>query len=138
MDSTLRQRNINLEKEKKPTKKYFFNGLQVCKHTFCFAHGIQSKKLQAIATFFDKDALVPWIHKNTKWQPKHSLTYDYRERIKTFICKNAIDNALPLPGCLPNFKESRALLLPSDKNVNDNHNEYEMTAKEMQFRIVHC
>jgi len=46
------------------------------------------------------------------------------------------DNALPLPGRLPNFKESHVLVLQSGKNVNDIHDEYEKIAKEMQFRSV--
>ena len=37
---TQAQKHKSKEREK-AHQKYFFNGLQVCKHTFCFAHGIE-------------------------------------------------------------------------------------------------
>ena len=32
------------KEREKAHQKYYFNGLQVCRHTFCFAHGIERKK----------------------------------------------------------------------------------------------
>ena len=58
------------------------------------------------------------------------------ERIKTFLVKYAADNALPLPGRLPNFKNHQVLLLPSDKSSIDIHHEYESLASEIHYRSV--
>ena len=48
----------------------------------------------------------------------------------------AKDNALPLPGRLPNVRQSHLLQLPSDKSIADIHQIYEQTANAMQFRSI--
>ncbi|XP_062605029.1 uncharacterized protein LOC134268076 isoform X2 [Saccostrea cucullata] len=50
--------------------------------------------------------------------------------------KFATDNALPLPGRLPNYKNHQVLLLPSDKSTVDIYEEYESLAKVMKYRSI--
>ena len=50
--------------------------------------------------------------------------------------KYTADNALPLPGRLPNYKNHQVLLLPSDKSSIDIHQEYESLASEIHYRSV--
>jgi len=52
------------------------------------------------------------------------------------LCKYATDNALPLPGRLPNFKKANVLLLPSDKTTADIHKMYEDVARDMKYRSI--
>ena len=61
------------------------------------------------------------------------------ESNQTFLCQYARDNALPLPGRLPNYKNSQVqhvLLLPSDKSCADIHQLYEKVASELLYRNV--
>ena len=67
-----------------------------------------SQKLQRIAKSLDTDDISAW-HGLTKSIPKHALTEQDVLRIKTFICMYAKDNALPLPGRLPNVRQSHLL-----------------------------
>jgi hypothetical protein len=117
-------------------QEYFFKGKRVCRKTFCFLHGIERKKLGAIAHSLDTEGLKPRVHGRVGQAPAHSLTFEDRTRIKTFLCKYAKDNALPLPGRLPNYKNFQVLLLPSDKTKENIFDMYEEVAVSMGYRHV--
>ncbi|XP_053373982.1 uncharacterized protein LOC128546730 [Mercenaria mercenaria] len=129
------KKHVKKERER-PYQEFYLSGKRVCRATFCFAHGIDKKKLQAVGRSLDVDGFKPRIHGRKGVQPSHSLTFEDRERIKTFICRYARDNGLPLPGRLPNFKESHVLILPSDNTVSDIHQKYEKLATQLQYRTV--
>ena len=124
------------KERERPYQEFYFNGNRICRATFCFIHGIGRKKLQAIAQSLDKDGLSARVHGSVGKPNKNALNYNDRERIKNFLCKYATDNALPLPGRLPNFKNCNVLLLPSDKTSPDIHSIYETVAKDMKYRNV--
>jgi len=105
-----------IKERERPYQEFYFKGKRVCRKTFCFIHNIERKKLLSIATSLDKDGISPSVHASTGKLPKHALQYVDTERIKTFLVKYAADNALPLPGRLPNYKNHQVLLLPSDKS----------------------
>jgi hypothetical protein len=44
---------------------------------------------------------------------------------------------LPLPGRLPNFRNEKALLLPSDKTKAEIHQDYVQAAEQLQYRKNH-
>ena len=115
---------------------YFFMGVQVCRALFCFAHNISRNTLGSIAKSLDEIGITPRTHKNTNKLPAHSLSYVQREQIKSFICEYATENALPLPGRLPNLPKSTVLLLPSDKKVADIHDVYNESALQTGYRPV--
>ena len=125
-----------IKERERPYQEFYFKGRRVCRQTFCFIHNIEKKKMLSIARSLDTDGLSPRVHKNTGKLPKNALKYTDTERIKTFLVKYAADNALPLPGRLPGYKNYQVLLLPSDKTSVDIHQEYETVAKEMQYRSV--
>lgn len=125
-----------IKERERPHQEFYFNGMRVCRQTFCFAHGIEKKKLLSIAKSLDIDGLQPRTHGNSGKQQKHALTFMDSEHIKTFLCQYARDNALPLPGRLPNYKNSQVLLLPSDKSCADIHELYEKLAVELSYRSV--
>ena len=102
----------------------------------CTAHCIEKKKLLAIGKSLDTDGLSSRVHGSKGRQVKHALGFTDRDRIKSFLHKYAVDNALPLPGRLPNFKQSQVLLLPSEKTTIDIHTDYELLAAQLLYRSV--
>ena len=118
------------------TQDYYFMGVQVCRALFCFAHNISKNTLGSIAKSLDEIGILPRTHKNKNKVPVHSLSYVQREQIKTFISEYATENALPLPGRLPNLHKKTVLLLPSDKKVADIHSIYNDSATQTGYRPV--
>ena len=112
------------KEREKPRQEYFFNGLQVCRVTFAFADGVNRKKIDSIAHSLDSDGLVPRTHGNTGKSPKHALTLQDVENIKQFLICYGNKYGLPLPGRLPNHRDSKVVLLPSDKTKADIHQDY--------------
>ena len=124
------------KEREKPRQGYFFSGRQVCRETFAFAHGVNRKKIDAIACSLDSDGLIPRTHGNTGKSPKHALTLHDVENIKQFLIRYGNKFGLPLPGRLPNFRDSKVVLLPADKTKADIHQDYMKAAEEMQYRKV--
>ena len=123
------------KEREKCRQEYYFNGRQICRETFAFAHGVNRKKIDAIARSLDSDGLVPRTHGNTGKSPKHALTLRDVENIKQFLISYGNKYGLPLPGRLPNHRDSKAVLLPSDKTKADIYQDYVNAAGEM-FRKV--
>lgn len=105
----------------RPSQNFFLKGREVCREVFCFAHGIGNKKFRNICQSLDLHGLVPRTHGNTHKRPHNALLFSDRDTIKQFILRYASENAVPLPGRLPNYRESKVLLLPSDKTKADIH-----------------
>jgi hypothetical protein len=97
---------------------------------------MELKRRNYFAKSLDTDGLSPRTRASIGKLPKHALTFQDSERIKTFLVKYAADNALPLPGRLPNYKNCQVLLLPSDKTSVDIHSEYEKVAVVMKYRSI--
>ena len=125
-----------IKERERPYQEFYFKGKRVCRQTFCYIHGIEKKKLLSIAKSLDTDGLSPRTHASIGKLPKHALTFQDSERIKTVLVKYAADNALPLPGRLPNYQNCQVLLLPSDKTSVDIHSEYEKIAVVMKYRSI--
>lgn len=113
--SVIEAKKHKIKERERPYQEFYFKGKRVCRQTFCFIHGVEKKKLLSIAQSLDIDGLSPRTHASTGKLPKHALTLQDSERIKTFLIKYATDNALPLPGRLSNYKNHQVVLLPSDK-----------------------
>ena len=120
----------------KPSQKYFFQGKQICKLSFCFAHATSVSTLKRLTKAFDHEGLTPRLHANSNRLPSNALSLDDNLRIKKFIEEYAVENGLPLPGRMPNCPDSTVLLLPSDKSVADIHSLYQESAEKAGFRQV--
>ena len=125
-----------VKERERPYQEFYFQGKRVCRTTFCFLHNIERKKMLAISKSLDVDGLGPRVHGRVGKAPAHSLTFSDRERVKTFLCQYARDNALPLPGRLPNYRDSKVLLLPSDSCKEDIFKSYAGMADEMHYRTI--
>uniref|UniRef100_A0A8W8MKS9 Uncharacterized protein n=1 Tax=Magallana gigas TaxID=29159 RepID=A0A8W8MKS9_MAGGI len=115
---------------------YHFSGIQVCRETFAFAHGISRKTIDSIARSLDHDGFGARIHGNKGKSPKHALTMEDVKRVKQFLISYANKYGLPLPGRLPNFRNEKTILLPSDKTKAEVHQEYLTLADEMSLRKI--
>ncbi|KAH3891504.1 hypothetical protein DPMN_015608 [Dreissena polymorpha] len=132
---TVGLKHKNKERERN-RQQFHFYGVQICRKTFCFLHDIGKQKLSSISKSLDSDGVTPRVHGLKGKQPANSLSYSDKEHIQEFLCKYASDNALPLPGRLPNFRKFGVLLLPSDKCMADIHSLYQKTATESGLRNV--
>ncbi|XP_062615789.1 uncharacterized protein LOC134277475 [Saccostrea cucullata] len=117
-------------------QEYFFNGHQVCRETFAFCHGVYRKTVDALARSLDKDGLAPRIHGNIGKHPKHALTVNDVQSVKDFLTSYGNNFGLPLPGRLPNYRDCRAIVLPSDKTKADIHQDYLLAAESLHLRKI--
>ena len=124
------------KERERPRQEYFFEGRQVCRNVFSFAHGVNRKTVDSIARSLDSNGLIPRIHGNTGKSPKHAMTMMDVQNVKQFLLEYGNKYGLPLPGRLPNFRDNKAILLPSDKTKADIHQEYLKAAETMQYRRV--
>ena len=67
------------------------------------------------------------------WLAKMALTVQDVQNVKKFLVNYASKYGLPLPGRLPNFRNDKALLLPSDKTKADIFQDYVQAAEPLQY-----
>jgi hypothetical protein len=120
----------------RPSQKFFIKGVEVCRQVFCFAYCVGREKLMKIGQFLDENGLNPRVHGNKNKLPPNALQFNDREHIKQFLLRYAKENAMPLPGRLPNHRQSKVLLLPSDKRQADVHEAYVHLARDFGLRTV--
>ena len=117
-------------------QEYFLFGKQVCQKTFCFAHGIGVNTLRRIGSHLDNHGLSEKVHGNKGKSPHNAMTVNDINNVITFLQSYANKNGLPLPGRMPNYRDSRVILLPSDKSKADIFELYNSTASELGFRHI--
>ena len=106
-------------------QQYVFNGHQICRKTFLFAHAIGKSQLESISKSLERDGLKPRTRGNTGKTPKHALLMTDIQRVKHFLNEYAVKFGVPLPGRLPNHRNLKVTLLPSDKTKADIHQIYQ-------------
>ena len=57
-------------------------------------------------------------------------------RVKHFLNEYAVKFGVPLPGRLPNHRNFKVSLLPSDKTKADIHQIYQEAAKSLNYRVI--
>jgi hypothetical protein len=58
------------------------------------------------------------------------------QRVKHFLNEYAVKFGVPLPGRLPNHRNLKVTLLPSDKTKADIHQIYLEAAKSLNYRVI--
>ena len=96
-------------------REYFPFGKQVCLKTFCFAHGISHSTLKRTDIHLDSSGISTRKHGNAWKTPKHALTVIDINKVIVFLKSYANKNGLPLPGRMPDYRNAKVMLLPSDK-----------------------
>lgn len=57
-----------------PFQKFYIEGKCVCRKCFCFLHGIEKKKMLAIAKPLDVDGSIPRVHGRVN---RYSLLFSF-------------------------------------------------------------
>ena len=117
-------------------QEYFLFGRQVCQKTFCFAHGIAVNTLKRIGSHLNTHGLLVRVHGNKGKSPHNAMTVSDINNVIAFLQSYANKNGLPLPGRMPNYRDSKVILLPSDKSKADLFELYNATALELGFRQI--
>ncbi|XP_063432029.1 uncharacterized protein LOC134714592 isoform X1 [Mytilus trossulus] len=133
--------NVDAKKHKSKERErinqqYYFNGHQICRKTFLFAHAIGKSQLDSISKSLEKEGLKPRTHGNSGKTPKHALSITDIQRVKHFLQEYAVKFGVPLPGRLPNHKDLKVTLLPSDKTKADIHQIYQEAASSLNYRAI--
>ncbi|CAG2242835.1 CHT1 [Mytilus edulis] len=136
MTQMLMPKNIKAKKRERINQQYYFNGHQICRKTFLFAHTIGKSQLDSISKSLEKKGLKPRTHGNTVKTPKHALAITDMQRVKHFIQEYGVKFGVPLPGRLPNHKDLKVTLLPSDKTKADIHQIYQEAASSLNYRAI--
>jgi hypothetical protein len=116
-------------------QQYFFNGHQICRNTFLFAYAIGKSQLKSISKSLEKGGLKSRTHGNTGKTPKHALSMTAIQRVKHLLNEYAVQFGVPLSGRLPNYRNLKVTLLPSDKTKADIHQLYQEAAKSLNYQV---
>ena len=102
---------------------YMHRGYQLCKTTFNFLYGIGKHRVPAIRKDFVSNGLEVRVHGNTRRAPHHASSFSTIKNTILFIQNYAEQNAILLPGRIPNQKRDDVKLLPSSdsKKVRYKH-----------------
>ena len=109
-------RHQNPAKRRRITMKYQHHGLEVCKKTFLFLHGIGKDRLHNVKQHYNGEGLQVRINKNTKRSPHHAMSFAAKRYVVTFLHNYAEENAILLPGRIPAYKRDDIKLLPSNRS----------------------
>ena len=80
---------------------------------FLFLHGIGHSRYKSLHRHFDLAGIFPRVHGNTKRLPSNTSSQEHVDRVLAFIDTTANVHGLPLPGRMPNHRDSDVILLPS-------------------------
>ena len=103
------------------TMAYKHHGVEVCKKTFLFLHGIGKDRLQNVKDHYKVEGMQVRINKNTKRSPHHAMSFAAIKYVVNFLTNYAEVNAIPLPGRIPGYKREDIKLLPSNRSKAVRH-----------------
>ena len=118
MSTTAVEKDVSCGRHK-PTKRqrlsteYMHRGYQLCKVTFNFLHGVGKHRVPAIRKYFVSNGLEVRTHGNTRRPPHHASSFITIKNTILFVQNYAEQNAILLPGRIPNQKRDDVKLLPS-------------------------
>ena len=86
-------------KRTKVTSHFMHNGYHVCINTFAFLFGIGANhRIKAIRKHYLENGMEPRVHKNAKWLPSKTASYEDILALVKFLQNYAETNAILLPG----------------------------------------
>ena len=111
-----------LAKRQRVTVTFMHRGYHLCRATYTFLYGVSKHRIQSIKEHILEHGLVTRTHGNTKRLPHNALTLDAILNVLKFITNYAEQNAILLPGRIPQFKRDDINVLPcsDSKKVNIN------------------
>ena len=115
---------INSQSSPQSHTKFFYKGDRVCMNTFLFLHAISDKRYRNLYKHWENNGLTPKIHGSHGKSPSNATSLETVEAVLTFVRNLAAAMALPLPGRLPNCKDERVVLLPTDMSKMEVYRRY--------------
>ena len=120
-DTTVSCGKLKPVKRTKISSHFMHNGYHMYINTFAFLFGIGANYwIKAIKRHYMENGMEPQVHKNTKWLPIKTASYEDILALVKFLQNYAETNAILLPGRIPGYKWDDLKLLPSNtsKKVN--------------------
>lgn len=93
---------------------FHFHKLRICLNSFLFLHAMSHKRFEALQRHFDSLGLLSRVHGNVKRLPPNTRPPEDTFRALGFIDNFSEIHGLPLPGRMPNHRDSDLVILPSD------------------------
>ena len=106
----------------KPAKRrwtslsFIHHSHEVCKNTFCFMYGVGRRRIMTLKDSYLANGLETRIHGNRKRLPHNHVTHTEITNMVRFLENYAEENAILLPGRVPNYKKDNIKLLPSSRS----------------------
>ena len=85
--------NVKDGRHQKPAKRrrltisYMHHGVDVCKKTFLFLHGIGKDRLQAVKDHYKVEGLQARKHKNSRHTQHHAMPFAAKRNVVIFMLK---------------------------------------------------
>ena len=112
-DSIRDGRHQNKAKRRRVTISFKHHGLNICKKTFLFLHGIGNNRFRALRKHYEEEGLQVRQHGNSKRTPHHAMPFAAIRNVVNFLHNYAEENAILLPGRIPAYKRDDIKLLLS-------------------------
>ena len=99
-------------KRQRITVTFMHKGYHICRGTYTFLYGVSKHRIQSIKEHVLENGLVTRTHGNIRRLPHHALTLDETMNVLKFITNYVEQNAILLPGHIPQFKRDDIKVLP--------------------------
>ena len=116
IDECIRDGRHKPVKRRRTSITFMHHAHEVCKMTFGFLYGVGRRRIMALKDSYLENGLETRIHGNTKRLPHNQMTHRAICNVVKFLQNYAEQNAILLPGRLPNYKKDDIKLLPSSSS----------------------
>ena len=122
-------------KRQRITVTFMHRGYHLCRATYSFLYGVSKHRIRNIKEHIFENGIVTRTHGNTKRSPHHALTFGTITNVLKFIVNYSEQNAILLPGRIPQFKRDDVKVLPcSDSKKVYNSNNYFVSIHTVIFK----
>ena len=115
-DEYIRDGRHKPAKRRRTSLSFIHHSHEVCKTTFCFLYGVGRRRIMALKDSYLANGLETRIHGNRKRLPHNQMTHRAMTNMVKFLENYAEENAILLPGRIPNYKRDDIKLLPSSRS----------------------
>ena len=108
---------------------FYFHKLRICLKAF---HSIGQSRFKSLQHHYDQVGIIPRVHGNSKRLPSNTSSQEDVDCVLSFIDTTANVHGLPLPGRMPNHRDSDVLLLPSDMSKSFVYRKYVDSCEQLE------
>lgn len=103
---------------------YFHKNNQLCRKGFVFMHTIADKCFRNLVDHYKTSGVAPRMHGLSGKSPPNTTSLERTSSMLQFVKNLASSISLPLPGQIPNFRDERVQLLPTDMSKMEVYRKY--------------